>query len=64
MMHRINLTVNDDNFKFLKQMKDSGKAASISHAVRIAIQEYRKSLTKEKRIEKNKLRQKEQIKGE
>jgi Arc/MetJ-type ribon-helix-helix transcriptional regulator len=39
-MHRINLTVNAENYKFLKQMKESGKAASISHAVRIAIQEY------------------------
>jgi hypothetical protein len=62
VMHRINLTVNDDNFKFLKQMKDSGMAASISHAARIAIQEYRKSLMKEKRIGKR-LRQKEKIKG-
>lgn len=61
IMHRINLTVNDENFKFLKQMKDSGKAASISHAVRITIQEYRKSLMKEKRIGKR-LRQKEKIK--
>jgi hypothetical protein len=42
-------------------MKDSGKAASISHFVRIAIQEYRKSLKKENRIGKHKkLRQKEQ----
>jgi predicted CopG family antitoxin len=40
-MHRINLTINDDNYEFLKQMKDSGKAASLSHAVRLAIKEYR-----------------------
>lgn len=40
-MPRINLTVDDDNYQFLKQMKDSGKAASLSHAVRLAIQEYR-----------------------
>lgn len=41
-MPRINLTINDDNYQFLKQMKDSGKAASLSHAVRMAIKEYRK----------------------
>ena len=52
-MHRINLTVDDEHYKFLKQMKDSGKAASISHGVRIAIQEYRKSLKKNRRIERS-----------
>ncbi|AIC14288.1 hypothetical protein NVIE_0108 [Nitrososphaera viennensis EN76] len=41
-MPRINLTVDDDNYQFLKQMKESGKAASLSHAVRLAIQEYRR----------------------
>jgi predicted CopG family antitoxin len=41
-MPRINLTVNDDNYQFLKHMKDSGKAASLSHAVRLAIKEYRR----------------------
>lgn len=41
-MPRINLTINDDNYQFLKQLKDSGKAASLSHAVRLAIQEYRR----------------------
>lgn len=41
-MPRINLTVDDDNYQFLKQMRDSGKAASLSHAVRLTIQEYRK----------------------
>ncbi|HXG05751.1 MAG TPA: hypothetical protein VNI77_00305 [Nitrososphaera sp.] len=41
-MPRINLTINDDNYQFLKQMKDSGKAASLSHAVRLAIKEYRR----------------------
>ncbi|AFU57624.1 hypothetical protein Ngar_c06810 [Candidatus Nitrososphaera gargensis Ga9.2] len=41
-MPRINLTVNDDNYQFLKDMKDSGKAASLSHAVRLVIQEYRR----------------------
>lgn len=41
-MPRINLTVDNDNYQFLKQMKDSGKAASLSHAVRLAIQEYRR----------------------
>jgi predicted CopG family antitoxin len=41
-MPRINLTINDDNYQFLKLMKDSGKAASLSHAVRLAIQEYRR----------------------
>lgn len=41
-MPRINLTISEDNYRFLKQMKDSGKAASLSHGVRLAIQEYRK----------------------
>ena len=40
-MPRINLTISDDNYRFLKEMKDSGKAASLSHAVRITILEYR-----------------------
>jgi len=40
-MPRVNLTISDDNYRFLKEMKDSGKAASLSHAVRITILEYR-----------------------
>jgi len=41
-MPRINLTINDDNYQFLRKMTDSGKAASLSHAVRLVIQDYRK----------------------
>ncbi|AFU59756.1 hypothetical protein Ngar_c28360 [Candidatus Nitrososphaera gargensis Ga9.2] len=55
-MPRINLTVNDDNYQFLKQMKDSGRAASLSHAVRLAIQEYRKSVARKSRDGENKRR--------
>jgi predicted CopG family antitoxin len=47
-MPRINLTINNDSYKFLKQMKDSGRAASLSHAVRLAIQEYRRMFYGEK----------------
>jgi predicted CopG family antitoxin len=45
-MPRVNLTITDDNYQFLRQMKDSGTAASLSHAVRLAIQEYRKMYEK------------------
>ncbi|MGI0012624.1 MAG: hypothetical protein ACREBU_04160 [Nitrososphaera sp.] len=40
-MPRVNLTISDDNYQYLKRMKDSGRAASLSHAVRITILEYR-----------------------
>jgi predicted CopG family antitoxin len=45
-MPRINLTINDDSYQFLKQMKDAGRVASLSHAVRLIIQEYRKQYEK------------------
>lgn len=48
-MPRINLTVSDDNYQFLRRMKDSGRAASLSHAARLAIQEYRRLLQEKDR---------------
>lgn len=45
-MPRINLTINDDSYQFLKQMKEAGRTASLSHAVRLIIQEYRSKFEK------------------
>jgi len=42
MKHRVQLTVDEETFRYLRRLVDSEEAASLSHAVRRIVKEYRK----------------------
>jgi len=46
MKHRVQLTLDEETFRYLRSLVDSDEAASLSHAVRRIIKEYRRSLRK------------------
>jgi len=42
MKHRVQLTLDNATFEYLRKLVDSGEAASLSHAVRRIVKEHRK----------------------
>jgi hypothetical protein len=43
MKHRVQLTLDEATFRYLRQLVDSQEAASLSHAVRKIVHEYRRT---------------------
>jgi len=44
MKHRVQVTLDEATFRYLKRQVDSGEAASLSHAIRRIVKEYRRLL--------------------
>ena len=42
MKHRVQLTLDEETYRYLRRLVDSEEAASLSHAVRRIVKEYRR----------------------
>jgi len=48
-MVRVNVTLSEEDLEYLKEMKRSGEAASLSHAIRKIVREHRTRTSGKKR---------------
>jgi Arc/MetJ-type ribon-helix-helix transcriptional regulator len=44
MKHRVQVTLDESTFRYLRSLVDSEEAASLSHAIRRIVKEYRRLL--------------------